>query len=203
MSNEELKKEIKQVVTKLGNIKFTIEDELEFCKQVLKRKEQECEYWKHQAELGVDTTDRLTKELEEKEQECEVLKKELHKNFEEKDTLHLIIDRLLEASGYDTNIASAEDFEDVYENMRYAKQQLDQLKADREEALKQLEFVRTLNTVQDAENRKLSKTLAEIKEIAEGCQYGDCHECKYQPRTDCRTELIVQILQKISEVTDV
>ena len=75
-----------------------------------------------------------------KEQECEELKNELHKNFEEKDKLHLIIDRLLEASGYDTNTTSAEDFEDVYENMRYEQQQLGQLK----------------------------QTLTEIKEIAEG-----------------------------------
>ena len=66
--------------------------------------------------------------LKVKEQECERLKKDLHQNFKEKDKLHLIIDRLLEASGYDTNTASAEDFEDVYENMRYEKQQLDQLK---------------------------------------------------------------------------
>ena len=58
------------------------------------------------------------KQLKRKEQECEKLKKYLHQNFEEKDKLHLIIDRLLEASGYDTNTASAEDFEDVYENMR-------------------------------------------------------------------------------------
>ena len=43
------------------------------------------------------------------------------------DKLHLIIDRLLEASGYDTNTASAEDFEDVYENMRYEKQQLEKI----------------------------------------------------------------------------
>lgn len=49
---------------------------------------------------------------------------------------------------------------------------------------------------------RLKQTLTEIKEIAEGCQYGDCHECKYQPRTDCRTELIAHILQKISEVED-
>ena len=63
-----------------------------------------------------------------KEQECEELKEELHQNFKEKDGLHLIIDRLLEASGYDTNTASAEDFEDVYENMRYEKQQLDRYK---------------------------------------------------------------------------
>ena len=73
------------------------------------------------------------KQLKHKEQECEELKKYLHKNFEEKDKLHLIIDRLLEASGYDTNTASAEDFEDVYKNMRYEKQQLDQLKAENEE----------------------------------------------------------------------
>ena len=68
------------------------------------------------------------KQLKRKEQECEELKKYLHKNFKEKDKLHLIIDRLLDASGYDTNTASAEDFEDVYENMRYEKQQLDKLK---------------------------------------------------------------------------
>ena len=47
------------------------------------------------------------------------------------------------------------------------QQQLDQLKADREEALKQLEFVRTFNTVKEAETIKLSKTLAEIKPILE------------------------------------
>ena len=80
------------------------------------------------------------------------------------------------------------------------QQQLDQLKADREEALKQLEFVRTLNTVKEAENRKLSKTLAEIKEIAEnreifcencggGVESFTCDDCGY-----------VKILQKISEV---
>ena len=43
MTDKQIKEEIKQVVTNLGNIKFTVEDELEFCKKVLKRKEQECE----------------------------------------------------------------------------------------------------------------------------------------------------------------
>ena len=133
----------------------------------------------------------LEQQLSRKEQECEELKKELQKNFEEKDTLHLIIDRLLEASGYDTNTASAEDFEDVYEHMRYEQQQLDQLKADRKEALKQLEFVRTLNTVKEAEIRKLSKTLTEIKEIAEDESYIGFWD-----------EQISKILQKISEVED-
>lgn len=43
----------------------------------LVRKTQECEYWKHQAELGSDTTDRLAKQLEEKEQECEIWKNQV------------------------------------------------------------------------------------------------------------------------------
>lgn len=134
------------------------------------------------------------KQLKRKEQECEELKKDLHQNFKEKDKLHLIIDRLLEASGYDTNTASAEDFEDVYENMRYEKQQLDQFNADSEEALKQLEFVRTLNTVQEAEIKKLSKTLTEIKDIALGVRnYLNCPS----PR-DVRYEIDI-ILQKIGE----
>ena len=107
-----------------------------------------------------DMNDCYYKQLKRKEQECEELKEELHQNFKEKDGLHLIIDRLLEASGYDTNTASAEDFEDVYENMRYEKQQLYQLK----------------------------QTLQEIKEIAEKqcniCEaltpideYKDCKKC--------------------------
>ena len=75
----------------------------------------------------------LNETIQAKEQECEELKKQLYQNFKEKDGLHLIIDRLLEASGYDTNTASAEDFEDVYENMRYEKQQLEQLGQTNEE----------------------------------------------------------------------
>lgn len=90
--------------------------------------------------LCCDVTNCYYKQLKRKEQECEKLKKELHKNFEEKDTLHLIIDRLLEAGGYDTNTASAEDFEDVYENIRYEKQQLDQLKAELKSAKELREY---------------------------------------------------------------
>ena len=96
---------------------------------------------------------KLEAKLKAKEQECEELKKDLHKNFEEKDKLHLIIDRLLEASGYDTNTASAEDFEDVYENMRYEKQQLDQLKqtlAEIKEICNSVESIENINSLYDA-----------------------------------------------------
>lgn len=47
------------------------------CVSKYKAKEQECEEWKHQAELGSDTTDRLTEQLKRKEQECKNLEEEL------------------------------------------------------------------------------------------------------------------------------
>ena len=72
------------------------------------------------------------------------------------------------------------------------QEQLDQLKADRGEALKQLEFVRTLNTVKETEIRKLTKTLTEIEEIAMCIMDDDLQESSayYDAK---------QILQKISE----
>jgi predicted RNase H-like nuclease (RuvC/YqgF family) len=66
-----------------------------------------------------------------------------------------------------------------------------QLKEENVGALKQLEFVRTLNTVQEAEIRKLSKTLTEIKEIAKNGCYDDC---------GMPLDELSIILQKISEV---
>ena len=42
MTDKKIKEEIKQVVTNLCNIEFTVEDGLKFCKEILKRKEQEC-----------------------------------------------------------------------------------------------------------------------------------------------------------------
>ena len=90
-----------------------------------------------------------------------------------------------------------------------AQEQLDQLNEDRIEALKQLEFVRTLNTVKEAETRKLHKTLTEIKEIAETCINKDiCTFCDYSEKCHIEDEEIPTydvcklILQKISEVED-
>lgn len=75
---DELKNEIackENIINHLAehNIKLQVQ---------FKEKEQECEYWKHQAELGLDTTDSLVKELEEKEQECEELKETFDGLFE-------------------------------------------------------------------------------------------------------------------------
>ena len=180
-----------------------------------KRSEQEYKFWLHQAKLGSETTDRLAKELEEKEQECEELKKELHKNFKEKDTLHLIIDRLLEASGYDTNTASAEDFEDVYEHMRYEQQQLDQLKAENDkyslfieklcdyaglECDNEEQAMRTLSDLASQMNKarwiidRYKQTLADIKEIAcDGYNNGQTSYATFQ------CEKILGIINEIEQ----
>lgn len=56
------------------------------------------------------------------------LKAENEQLYEEKDCLHKIIDRLLENAGYSKDIASAEDFENVYENMQYNRQKLSEYK---------------------------------------------------------------------------
>ena len=163
---DEINKTIEQ---KMENLRNIAKQQIGKLEAKLKAKEQElkkiCKALDIEYAIDEETGNLIGRcnKLYKKEQECEELKKDLHQNFKEKDKLHLIIDRLLEASGYDTNTASAEDFEDVYENMRYEKQQLDQLKAENKhindllnQALKELE--------------KTRETLTEIKEIAENVQ---------------------------------
>ena len=61
-------------------------DKIDYMKEYIKTVEnarndleQAVEKWKHQAGLGSDTTDRLSKQLEQKEQECEELKEKVKK----------------------------------------------------------------------------------------------------------------------------
>ena len=75
--------------------------------------------------------------------------------------------------------------------------QLDQLKGENVGVLKQLEFVRTLNTVQEAEIRKLTKTLAEIKEFIQSDYCTEIASCEFCAEAgNCLNR---KILQKISE----
>ena len=50
--------------------------------------------------------------------EIQSLNKSLEQCFKEKETLNKIIDKLLEAAGYDTLTASEIEFEHVYEDMK-------------------------------------------------------------------------------------
>lgn len=112
------------------------------------------------------------KQLKRKEQECKELKKNVeHWKMEHKEA---------KAKGEWTH--------DLVK--KRLGQQLDQLKGENVGALKQLEFVRTLNAVQEAEIRKLKQTLTEIKEIAEENFY--FLDCDYR-------WILEKILQKISE----
>lgn len=69
------------------------------------------------------------KRLQELEQENKSL-------YEEKNCLHKIIDRLLENAGYSKDIASAEDFEDVYEDMQIKQNELNNYRSALEEIQK-------------------------------------------------------------------
>lgn len=51
--------------------------------------------------------------------------------YEEKNCLHKIIDRLLENAGYSKDIASTENFEDVYEDMQIKRNELIELKQEK------------------------------------------------------------------------
>ena len=86
--------------------------------------------------------------------QMEKLKAENEKLYEEKDCLHKIIDRLLENAGYSKDIASAEDFEDVYENMQYKNNKLEEYK----------------------------QTLQEIKAIAETGMHCEGMGCDFMPK---------------------
>lgn len=157
----------------------------------------------YQIALMYDHILRLEEERKRNEEKYERLNNELNKNFIEKEKLHLIIDRLLEASGYDTNTASAKEFEDVYKNMRYEKQQLEQLKIENEE----LKKINKANAKSYEKHwyklEKYKQTLAEIKKHFDE----ECRLCKasHVNITDeiCKECEIKDILQKISEVEDV
>ena len=76
--------------------------------------------------------DCMFKQLARKTQECEEKDKEANR-------LNVIIDRLLEAGGYDKDISSAEDFEDVYSDMDYKLGLLVDLKQECKELKKEYE----------------------------------------------------------------
>lgn len=113
-------------------------------------------------------------------QECEQKDKEIK-------GLHLIIDRLLEASGYDKHISSAEDFEDVYKDMDYKLGLIDELKQECEELkayAQREEYYK--------EYLKKDKALEEIEEMAKTCLYQDvCVLCPYSDKCENPYDVLV------------
>ena len=160
--------------------------------QQLKRIEEEKREIEHIAKTHLVETfdmqreiDKLKKELQAKEQECEELK-EAQKNSR----------------------CAWKSFEGTF--CPEAQEQLDQLKAEleQEKALKETYLACYKAKHEDIEGKlfKLSKTLTEIKEIAEHCMQQDiCTTCDNSDRCHIEDEEIPTydvcklILQKISE----
>lgn len=155
----------------------------------LKRKEQECEA----LQMSENEAGEIIAELQAYKDVNEDFKTAWKELKAENEELKKIINEAKSSSLDLKSFLVCEAVQNEYE------QQLDQLKVDRGEALKQLEFVRTLNTVKEAETRKLSKALAEIKEIAEIF----CNACQeFEPKkrsSNCMYCNYGKILQKISE----
>lgn len=140
--------------------------------------------------------------------------------YEEKNCLHKIIDRLLENAGYSKDIASAEDFEDVYEDMQIKRNELIELEQENKELKiyiesnkQQVEEVEMLvmdnnRLQQDAENLKdviyydVEKYRSALEEIRNSV-------INYLPKENYKFarsfnpekfELLENILNKINEV---
>ena len=98
-----------------------------------------------------------------------------------------------------------------YKQLKRKEQECEELKKDVIEALKLVEITSTHNTFQETKINRLSKTLTEIKEIAEdlititdeyyNCYHKDeCDKCLLGIDGNCQYIKVKQILQKISEV---
>ena len=132
------------------------------------------------------------KQLARKTQECEQKDKEVN-------GLNIIIDRLLEAGGYDKDISRAEDFENVYSDIDYKVGLLEELKQECEELKKQLETVEKwrikaegLNENFELKNTCYRKALDEIenlvKPIEDGLSY---HHWEEQIHERCQKVLYI------------
>lgn len=124
------------------------------------------------------------KQLARKTQECGQKEKEINE-------LHLIIDRLLEASGYDKNISTAEDFEDVYTDIDYKLGLIDDLKQECEElkeyiqANKPTGICETCTAQTLIENDKYRKALEDIEKLARDFKKDICNICGWRNTDGC------------------
>lgn len=99
-------------------------------------------------------------------EECKRLKQEIKSLYKEKNCLHKIIDRLLENSGYSKDIASAEDFEDVYEDMQIKRNELIELKQALEEIKQICDWRNEYNSIGIDDYNKIIKDVeSKINEV--------------------------------------
>ncbi len=194
MTYKQKKEEIKQVVTNLGNIEFTVEDELKFCKEVLKRKEQECEEWKNKyysstTEVKAD----LIKQLNQLKVE---LKAEKNKLF-----LPTCYEKLYkETKEMKNNIAKK--CSELEKENKELKGKMTAQEINQSTYIKQLE--KTINRIR-TERDNYKQALQKIREIAETLKADICSYCDSKDTDRCDqtdTDELQQIINKCEVIND-
>ena len=117
--------------------------------------------------------------------------------YEEKNCLHKIIDRLLENAGYSKDIASAEDFEDVYEDMQIKRNELIELEKENKELKKQIESQKGLITVGGKQQYEMTKAYDKCKTALEEIKHGIMHIPPFDKQS---AQMIEALLKLINEV---
>lgn len=155
---------------------------------------------------------------------CTSLEQENKSLYEEKNCLHKIIDRLLENAGYSKDIASAEDFEDVYENMQIKRNELVELEQENERLKKEVRLYDCISKwgekechcacrclgnefCNDADKRinKYKSALEEIREKIKSLNKDICNNCGWYNTDNCQPNGyvchdLIEIKNKINEV---
>lgn len=142
------------------DLSFINQEELCKCDDV-----QDCTY--KQLKQAENTVNECHKYLAELEDKIESLEQENKSLYEEKNCLHKIIDRLLENAGYSKDIASAEDFEDVYEDMQRKINELAELEQENKDLKKQIESDKGLITVGGKQQYEYLQRIDELKKTVE------------------------------------
>lgn len=145
MTDKQKKEELKQVVTNLGNIEFSVEDELKFCKEVLKRKEQECEKLNNTITNLENTKEELLTKIDQ-------LKVE---NKEYKDIINKLAGKTIAITSGDK----------PFEFCDHKDLTIKQLKLDKETYKYQLENQYELCEYWQGQAEKYKQVLQEIKEV--------------------------------------
>lgn len=135
-----------------------------YFKQLARAKE-EIEKWKHQAELGSDTTDRLSKELEELNAQVDEWKENCNNNFELVAIRTKLLTDIAIKLGLNTAIIERKDVFDKIDKLQTKEQECQELMNQRDK----LEFG---NNILEHERNNYKQALIEIEDyVRDNCDF--------------------------------
>jgi DNA repair exonuclease SbcCD ATPase subunit len=119
------------------------------------------------------------------------LKQENKSLYEEKNCLHKIIDRLLENAGYSKDIASAEDFEDVYEDMQIKRNELIELEQENKELKEYSQRMENQRENYYKEYNNYRSALEEIREIVKDLKQTKIPFCEIEEKIQTKVNEVL------------